>query len=296
MSDRCNVVSMTPSPKSAILDLLQTTRGRSMPVRALVEAGAILGLAENGMRVALARLVARGLVERDGPGRYRLAAPAQPISRRVGGWTSADQRSVSWDGGWIGALTQGRAKSDRATRRGDARALAFIGFARLTSALWIRPDNLRGGVAAAREALHELGLDPHVSVLRLSQLDPKTEARARRLWDSDALAAAQRHAREALERSAARLTRLSPAAAMAETFLVGGRAIRQIALDPCLPEAIAPEKERRALVAAMREYDRAGRACWRDFMRAHDAPHRAAPANLAGLSGEARAAALGSHS
>jgi len=44
----------------------------------------------------------------------------------------------------------------------------------------------------------------------------------------------------------------------------------------------------------MREYDRAGRASWREFMRAHDAPHRAAPANLAGLSGEARAAALGS--
>ena len=133
-------------------------------------------------------------------------------------------------------------------------------------------------------------------MLRLSDLDPETEARARALWDRESLLAAQRQAREALERSAARLARLSPAAAMVETFLVGGRAIRQIALDPCLPEAIAPEKERRALVAAMREYDRAGRACWRDFMRAHDAPHRSAPANLAGLSREARAAALGSHS
>jgi phenylacetic acid degradation operon negative regulatory protein len=266
MSDRCNVRAVTPSPKSAILDLLQSTRGRSMPVRALVEAGALLGLAENGVRVALARLVARGLVERDGPGRYRLAPSAQPISKRVGGWTSADQRAVRWDGAWLGVLTQGRANGERAARRSDSRALAFLGFARLTPGLWIRPDNLRGGVAAAREALHELGLDPHVSVLRLTDLD------------------------------AAKLERLTPAAAMIETFLIGGRAIRQIALDPCLPEAIAPEKERRALVAAMREYDRAGRACWRDFMRTHDAPHRAAPANLAGLSGEARAAALGSHS
>jgi len=285
---------MTPSPKSAILDLLQTTRGRSLPVRALVEAGALFGLQENGVRVALARLVARGLVERDGPGRYRLAAGAQPISRRVGGWTSADQRSVRWDGAWVGALTQGRANGARATRRGDARALAFLGFARLAPALWIRPDNLRGGVEATRDALHELGLDPHVSVLRLSELDPKTEARARGLWDADSLVAAQRQAREALERSAARLSRLSPSAAMIETFLIGGGAIREIALDPCLPEAIAPEKERRALLAAMREYDRAGRACCRDFMRAHDAPHRSAPANLAGLSGEARAAAMGS--
>ena len=70
---------------------------------------------------------------------------------------------------------------------------------------------------------------------------------------------------------------------MVETFLVGGRAIREIARDPCLPDAIASESERRALVAAMREYDRAGRACWREFMRGHDAPHKSTPANLAGL-------------
>ncbi|HTO72039.1 MAG TPA: PaaX family transcriptional regulator [Myxococcota bacterium] len=284
---------MTPSPKSTILDLLQTLHGRSLPVRALVEAGALFGLAENGMRVALARLVARGLVERDGPGRYRLAAGAQPISRRVGGWTTADLRAVRWDGAWLGALTQAAA-GDRSQRRGDARALAFLGFARLAPGLWVRPDNLRGGVAETRAALLELGLDRHVPVLRLSELDEATEARARALWDATALVAAQKQMREALEKSAARLARLAPAAAMVETFLVGGRAIRQIALDPCLPEAIAPEHERRALVAAMREYDRAGRACWREFMRSHDAPHRAAPANLAGLSGEARAAALGS--
>jgi phenylacetic acid degradation operon negative regulatory protein len=290
----CNIASVSPSPKSVILDLLQSTRGRSLPVRALVEAAALFGLAENGLRVALLRLVARGLVERDGPGRYRLAASAQPVSKRVGGWAAADQRAVRWEGGWLGVLTHG-ARGGRAARRGDARALAFLGFARLAPGLWVRPDNLRGGLAAAREALLELGLDRHASVLRLSELDPKTEARARALWDADALVAAQRQARETLERSAAKLERLTPAEAMVETFLVGGRAIREIALDPCLPEAIAPERERRALVAAMREYDRIGRACWREFMRAHDAPHRTAPANLAGLSTEARAAALGSH-
>jgi len=271
---------VSPSPKSVILDLLQSMRGRALAVRALVEAGALFGLPENGMRVALARLVARGLVARQGPGSYRLAPGAQPISRRVGGWTAADQRGSRWDGGWIGALTPGR---DRAARRSDARALAFLGFERLAPSLWVRPDNLRGGVTAVREALFELGLDPQVSVLRLSELDARTETRARKLWDADALVSAQRQAREALERSAGKLIRLTAAEAMAETFLVGGRAIRQIALDPLLPEEIAPERERRALVAAMREYDKVGRACWREFMRAHDAPTAQAPAHGAAL-------------
>src|SRR5258705_3638184 len=124
---------MTPSPKSAILDLLQSLRGRSLPVRALVEAGALLGLQENGVRVALARLCARGLVERDGPGRYRLAAGAQPISRRVGEGASADPRALRWDGGWVGALTQGR---DPPARRGDAPAAAFLGFPPLAPGVW----------------------------------------------------------------------------------------------------------------------------------------------------------------
>ena len=285
---------MKPSAKSLILDLLQSLRGRSMPVRALVEAGALFGLPENALRVALARLVARGLVERDGPGRYRLAASAAPVSRRVGGWPSADARAVRWSGAWVGVLTHALAKRDRPARRRDARALAFLGFAELSPGLFVRPDTLRGGVAETRRALHELGLDPAASVFALAELDARSEARARKLWDASALVRGAREAREEIERSNARLGRLSRDAAMVETFLVGGRAIRQIALDPCLPDAIAPEAERRALVAAMREYDRAGRAFWSEFMRAHDAPHRATPANLAGLSGEARAAALGS--
>lgn len=284
---------MQPGAKSLILDLLQSLRGRSMPVRALVEAAALFDVPENALRVALARLVARGLVERDGPGRYRLAAGAAPVSRRVGGWPGADARAVRWNGAWVGVLTHALARGDRPARRRDARALAFLGFAELSPGLSVRPDNLRGGVAETRRALHELGLDATAPVFALAELDARTEARARKLWDAGAISRRLREARGALERSSARLARLPREAAMVETFLVGGRAIREIALDPCLPDAIAPESERRALVAAMREYDRTGRAFWSDFMRAHDAPHRATPANLAGLSGEARAAALG---
>jgi phenylacetic acid degradation operon negative regulatory protein len=292
--DRRNVSEVKPSAKSLILDLLQSLRGQSMPVRALLVAGALFGLAENGVRVALARLLARGLVERDGPGRYRLAASAQAVSRRVGGWSSADARARRWSGDWIGVFVHRLSRADRPGRRRDARALAFLGFAELDPGWFIRPDNLRGGVEQTRQELYELGLDPAARVLAASQFDAATEARARRLWDAAGLLRAQREAREQVERSTTRLPRLRREAAMVETFLVGGRAIRQIALDPCLPEAILPEGERRALVAAMREYDRAGRAHWSEFMRAHDAPHRSSPANLSGLSGQARAAALGS--
>jgi phenylacetic acid degradation operon negative regulatory protein len=68
-----------------------------------------------------------------------------------------------------------------------------------------------------------------------------------------------------LAASEARLPDLSVRAAMVESFLLGGRVIRQLVLDPLLPERIFEVAERRALVVAMRRYDKLGHACWRAF-------------------------------
>lgn len=66
---------------------------------------------------------------------------------------------------------------------------------------------------------------------------------------------------------------------MVESFLLGGRVIRELVLDPLLPEPLAPEAERRALVSAMRRYDRAGRRAWASFMTRYGAPHVSSPAH-----------------
>ena len=76
---------------------------------------------------------------------------------------------------------------------------------------------------------------------------------------------------------------------MVESFLLGGRVIRQIVLDPLLPEPMVPAAERTALVDAMRPYDRAGRACWASFMRGFDVlPEARAPVDLRIVDGAGR--------
>jgi phenylacetic acid degradation operon negative regulatory protein len=94
-----------------------------------------------------------------------------------------------------------------------------------------------------------------------------------------ALRAGYARSLRALAASEAKLERAPEAAAMVESFRLGGRVIRELVHDPLLPEPLAPAAERRALVAAMRRYDRAGRRVWASFMARYGAPHAALPAH-----------------
>ncbi len=268
---RADTISVPGAPraKTLVLDLLSTLRSGSMPVRALIDAGALFGLEGNGVRVALARLLAQGLVERDERGLYRLGAAAGAIERQVTSWRRLGERLRPWTGNWIAAYGAPREDRQRGPRRRSARALRFVGFRLLAPGVALRPDNLAGGVAAVRETLRGLGLDPVVLVLGAGDLEPAVEARARALWDVRALETSYNAACRALARSEARLPRLTSGAAMVESFRVGGHAIRQLALDPLLPEEICPAAPRDSLVAALRRYDRLGRAAWAGFLAEH---------------------------
>jgi phenylacetic acid degradation operon negative regulatory protein len=275
--------------KSFVLDLLSTMRGGAMPVRVLVAAGERFGIEENSIRVALARLRAAGQIERDERGQYGLGIRAEAVRRRVTSWRTAHQRIVKdrpWNGTWI--AVQRSARSSRLTGqrlRRRERALRFLGFRRFEPSLYLRPDNLQGGIDKVREDLQGLGLEPEALVFSLSNLDVVSEGRARGLWDVAELRAGYRLSIATLEKSERRLRDLSESEAMVESFLLGGKVIRQIVLDPLLPEPLVPAAERAALVEASLRYDRVGRSCWTRFLREREAIELQAPADtrMAGM-------------
>ena len=272
---------MKLTPRSLILDLMATLPldgSQSMPVRALVEAGECFGLASNSVRVALARLNPQGRVERDERGRYRQGRSATSATRFIRGWRQVGSGTRSWSGAWV-AVQCAEARA-RGKKKQDALALRFFGFSEFQPGLAVRPDNLAGGVDGTRASLFEAGLSPSSLVGRLSDLGPEAEARARRLWDVDQLQTQYRETTRALLRSQRQLRKATDEEGMVETFHVGGRAIRQLVLDPRLPEAMLDPQPREKLVSAMIEYDRFGRACWAPFMRRHGVVPRRARASL----------------
>jgi phenylacetic acid degradation operon negative regulatory protein len=268
---------ITPTARSLILNLLLASEERSQSARETIASCALFGIRENNVRVALARLVAEGLIEPTRRGIYRLGPRAAALADDVATWRTAEDRVRAWAGGWITVHVGPLGRSDRVALRARDRALAMLGLRELDRGLYVRPDNLEGGVDEARERLLRLGLEPAAAVFVATGFDAEREARARNLWDGERLSQAYRTARRELEQWHMRAGTLGPEAAAREAYLLGNEAIRQIVFDPLLPAPLVDVEERRAFVAAVRRHDDAGRDCWRRLHLGHGANDAAIP-------------------
>jgi phenylacetic acid degradation operon negative regulatory protein len=269
-------VSMTLSAKSLTLDLLATVRRGAVPVRALIGAAELFDIAENNMRVALARLSREGQVLRDERGYYRLASSA--MSDRVRSWNGVGKRMCGWNGSFIVVHTAGLSRKPTPLRR-RARALRLLGFRSLRSGLELRPNNLAGGADAIREELLALGLEAEALVMRADLGDADAHDAAR-LWENETLQKDTREMREALVKSRARLLKLPREEAMATSFTLGGSAIRLILFDPLLPAPIGDPAGLLALVNEMRAFDKLGRKLWSGWMGETNAKPQYGPADV----------------
>lgn len=272
---------MAPQPRQLIQKLLLAADDGELSARDAVAACALFGIRENSVRVALVRLAGAGLIEAAGRGSYRLGPSGKGLAAEVATWPLAAQRVRDWSGGWAAVLTGGLGRSDRVALRARDRALAIAGLRELDKGLFLRPDNLVGGVGGLRERLAKLGVEAEAPVFLASELDPAREKRARALWDGRALTRAYRQTRQQLERWLDRADDLEPEVAARESFLLGNEAIRQVVFDPLLPEPLVDSAERRAFVDTVIRFDRAGRDIWRDLFRQAALPAAAHPSSPA---------------
>lgn len=265
MSIECNIEP--PTARRLILNLLSVSEDGRLSASEAVKACALFGIASNNARVALARLSASGLIEAAERGSYQLGVNGQALAADIAGWREAEARIRPWDGGWVAAFTGSLPRADRVALRARDRALALLGMRELDSGLFIRPDNLTGGVAAARERLLALGLGDAAPVLLARDFDQAREKQARQLWDAALLTQRYRDSRKKLKAWAARASKLPVEQAARESFLLGDEAIHQLVFDPMLPEPLSQVDERQTFTDAVLQFDRDGHAIWRAFLK-----------------------------
>lgn len=257
-----------PGARDLLLRLLTVAEGGRLPVTEAVKGCALFGISENNARVALTRLVTAGLVEAVERGVYRLGPRGRALAADVLAWREAEQRTRAWSGAWVAVHTSALGRTDRPALRGRQRALALAGLRELDAGLFVRPDNIAGGVATLRERLQALGLPRQAVVFQAAQFDDEREARARRLWNVALLERSYASGLQKLERALARLPRLALDTAAREAYLLGDEGIHQLVFDPMLPQPLVDVGLRRAYAEVVQRYDEAGREVWRRFMDA----------------------------
>lgn len=256
---------MKVNPKNLILDILLAVGNKPLTVRDAILACSLFKISENSLRVTLTRLSAAGLIEAAGRGFYRLGPEAVDLAGDVATWRSIDTRLRPWTGGYIVVHSAALGRSDRVALRRRERALDMLGFREFERGLYIRPDNFAHDIGHVRERLHKLGLDRDAAVFLAHGLDSAREDRVQHLWDGDALTQTYRRLRFQLDEWLAGADRLALDAAARESFILGGKAIRQLVFDPLLPEPFVDVRERDIFIQAIRRFDDSGRAIWNRF-------------------------------
>jgi phenylacetic acid degradation operon negative regulatory protein len=245
--------------------------GGPLSARDAIDACALFGIRENSVRVALVRLSAAGMIEAEARGTYRIGPKAVELAEDVLAWRTAESRVRKWNGGWIAVHCGALGRSDRAGSRQRDRALKLLGFRELERGLFVRPDNLVGGVTEVRNRLYKLGVEPEAAVFAAQGFDGERDARARSLWNGKALTKSYVQMRQRLEKWLVRAKHLDKEARARESFLLGNDAIRSLVFDPLLPEPLADVSERRAFVDTVLAFDRAGHAIWRNLSSPEEA-------------------------
>lgn len=260
-----NVPVAIPSAPDLILDLLVAHRGM-LTAQALCRAGELMGIGESTIRVGLTRLASEGKINRSERGSYVLDRAGAPLSRAVDGWQQRGAQTVAWRQDWLAVHDAGVPRADKTAWRRHGLALSLRGFATLQPGLHIRPDNLRGGLAAERDRLHGLGLSPKALVFRLAGLDEAAQAAARKLWDVRALGAGYQRLQAGLERSEKRLRTAPLEVALRESLLLGRAVIAHLIRDPLLPAELMSPAPRAALLAVTRRYQDRARQLWHEWL------------------------------
>jgi len=260
---------MNVSAKSVVLEVLSAgesiDRG-TLPVRSLVQAASAFDIAENSVRVAIVRLRAEGLLDSPGRGEYCLGPSAQTVNERIHGWRTVSMRVGDWDRSWLAVFTADLSRTDRPALRRRLRALRFLGFKELRPGLFVRPNNLKPGLQGIRDELVAFGLEPDTLVFRLEDLEQGEEESARSLWDSPTLEQTYTRLQGDLTVSLDRLEELSLNDSVREAFLLGREGIRQVVLDPLLPEPLIDENKRSSMVGVLHEYCDKGINLWTRFL------------------------------
>lgn len=268
------VMSNIVTAKSLILDLLRTSKPRALPVRLLIDTGAIFSISENALRVNLNRLIKRDVISQDSRGYYQVSEATSPLRLWVSKWRDGELRIRPWQQQW---LTLQLSRDLKVKAMAHVRRAAYrFGFRQYWGDCWIRPDNLQTSSSELGRLLTQLSGENNFMLMSVSHFESEYDPRA--LWSAPHLEQNYRRQIALLTASLESIESADLEKKFRDSFILGGNCIHTLAIDPLLPLEMIDTELRSELTQLMKSYDRLCRPFWQQLFSQYKFEH--SPAHL----------------
>lgn len=225
----------------------------------------MFSISENSVRVTLSRLVSRGLIVADERGFYQMTTAYDPVRNWIDGWSKGEDRITEWNGRWFCIHPPLKIRKTDWQQFGDA--AQRLGFRVVEDRMWVRPDNLvlpRESISELVEAMSGVSDLVYSSAIEVHAND--IELKLELLWNRSALEQEYRRGINRLKKCMRRQKNPKSLEALRESILVGGEAIRLLALDPLLPDTMINKNLRIELDTTTKNYNALYREAWEVFL------------------------------
>ena len=249
--------------KDLILNLLRTSPSSRWPVGILIDVADLFEISANSVRVTLSRLRADELIEQDLRGHYRLNWKYDPVRDWIDSWSKGEDRTTDWNNRWL-SIVPSKHLSAKTIRALD-RACTRLGFRAFRDGIWVRPDNLTMPIVKMTELLEAMSDTSDIIISRLTDAYIDGEAQSfADLWNRRDLEEMYRRETNLLKSAMKDLDTVDENIALRDSFLIGGDAIRRLALDPLLPPELIDVEARSEYTGCARDFVKKYNERWQD--------------------------------
>src|SRR5690606_10036379 len=246
-----------------ILDLLYASINSTLSIKRILAAAELLGISDNGIRVAVARLNQENVIQAVERGVYQLLEKKFDTSFISLNKHPDMQTATTWNGKYVLVYTGALGRVDRTALSKREKALRYYGFHELEQNVFIRPDNLTLTLSPLKTAVIQFGLDPDARFFQVSQLENETEVRD--LWDIEELHQTYHAVQHDINDWFENYQNLTLAEAAKSAFYLGKSALFSLRADPLLPAEWIDAKARQQFERAVRKIEKQGQFLWQQY-------------------------------
>ena len=248
-----------------VLDLLYASKNSTLTIKRILAAAELLGISDNGIRVAVARLNQENFIQAVERGVYQLLEKKFDTSFISLNKHPDMQTATTWNGKYVLVYTGTLGRVDRTALYKREKALRYYGFQELEQNVFIRPDNLTLNLSPLKTAVIQFGLDPDARFFQVSQLESETEIRD--LWDIEELHQTYHAVQHDINDWFENYQNLNLAEAAKSAFYLGKSALFSLRADPLLPAEWIDTDARQQFELAVRKIEKQGQLLWQHYFK-----------------------------